>query len=141
MNVKRWLLPLAALPLLSACVDDSASYQVDGREHALILFRQQKWPWDKKLELAMVVSRLPDCQRRHRIGSASPRAAVELWQPGPGTFILRLGERMILTETQTCEGWQRLEAEPEGGLGTQLGTFREEGGKLRFVAESATGAQ
>lgn len=137
MNLRHWLLPLAALPLLAACIDDSASYRIDGRDHALVLFRQQQWPWDKKVGLSVVVSRLPDCQRRHALGAASPRAVIELWQPGPGTFILRQGERLVLTETQTCEGWQRLDAEPESGLGQQLGAFQEEEGKLRFVAAAA----
>lgn len=133
MKLLRRLLPLAVVPLLAACVDDSASYQISSRENALTLIRQQKWFWDKKVDVALVVSRLPDCQRRHPLGTASPQAKFEIWQPGPGTFIVRQGDKLYLTETQTCEGWQKLDAEPPGGLGQAIGTFQEENGKLSFV--------
>lgn len=134
MGIRSWLLTLAVAPLLAACVNDSVSWQNDKQDQSITLIRQQRWLWDKKVDAALVVSRLPDCQRRHPLEQLSPTARVELWQPGPGTYVLRRGNIMTLTETQTCEGWQNLQGEPPGGLGQQLGTFQEEGGKLRFVA-------
>ncbi|MBS1191469.1 MAG: hypothetical protein H6R10_3261 [Rhodocyclaceae bacterium] len=135
MRFRPWLLCLAAVPLLAACVDDSASYQNESKDQSLTLIRQQRWLWDKTVDAAVVVSRLPDCQRRHNLEPLPPQARVELWQPGSGTFVIRRGDNnaMILTETQTCEGWQNLPAEPPGGLGRQLGTFDPQDGKLRFV--------
>lgn len=141
MKSRTWLLPLCAAPLLAACINDSASYQIDGPSNSLSLIRQQKWLWDKKVDMAMVVARLPDCQRRHPMGKVSPQAKIEVWQPGPGTFVIRQDGKLILTETQTCEGWQTLEAEPPGGLGRQIGTFQEEGGKLRFAPSAAAGGK
>lgn len=134
MNNRAWLLSLMALPVLAGCVNDSASYQSDNRDLSVTLVRQQRWVWDKTVDASLVVARLPDCQRRHKMDPLPPQAKVELWQPGPGTYVLRLDSGMILTETQTCEGWQKLQAEPPGGLGRQLGTFQPEGGKLRFVS-------
>lgn len=134
MKRRAWLLPLVALPVLAGCVNDSASYQNEARDVSVTLIRQQRWLWDKAVDASLVVARLPDCQRRHRMDPLPTQARVELWQPGPGTFVLRLDRGMILTESQTCEGWQRLQAEPPGGLGRQLGTFQPEDGKLRFVA-------
>lgn len=134
MRLRSWLLPLAVLPLLAACVNDSASYQDARKERSITLIRQQRWLWDKTVDAAVVVARLPDCQRRHDLGKISPRATIELWQPGPGTYVLRQGQRLILTETQTCEGWRQLEEEPPGGLGLQLGAFAPDDGKLRFQA-------
>jgi len=134
MGIQPWLLSIVAVPLLAACVNDSASWQNDNRDQSVTFIRQQRWLWDKKVDAAVVVSRLPDCQRRHPLEQLSPVARVELWQPGPGTYVLKRDGVMTLTETQTCEGWQNLPAEPPGGLGRQLGIFREEGGRLRFVA-------
>lgn len=134
MKSRARFLPLLALPILAGCVNDSASYQNENRDISVTLIRQQRWLWDKKVDAAVVVSRLPDCQRRHPMEPLSPSARVELWQPGPGTFVIRRTGAMILTESQTCEGWQVLEEEPPGGLGRQLGTFQQEGGKLSFVA-------
>lgn len=134
MGVRSWLLPIVAVPLLAACVNDSASWQNENKDIAVTLIRQQRWLWDKKVDAAVVVSRLPDCQRRHPMDPISTQAKVELWQPGPGTFILRSSSGSMLTESQTCEGWQKLETEPPGGFGQQLGTFQPEGGKLKFVA-------
>lgn len=140
MRFRTWLLPLLATPLLTACINDSASYMIDGSSNAVTLIRQQRWLWDKKVDAAVVVARLPECQRRHPLGQISPQAKVELWQPGPGTYLLRQDNRLILTETQTCEGWQTLEAEPPGGLGRQIGTFQAQDGKLKFVPAPAPAA-
>ena len=41
MRLRHLLLPLLALPLLSACVNDGATYEIDNtREHVLSLIRQ-----------------------------------------------------------------------------------------------------
>ncbi len=138
-----FLPPLLVLTtvLLSGCVNDAASYQINGREHALVLTRDQNWFWQKKVELAVVVSRLPDCQRKHKMHPAAIKSfKVELWQPGGGTYVLRQGNNLYLTETQTCEGFQELDKEPPGGLGRLLGTFRQVSGKLTFVPEPVPAA-
>lgn len=136
MKIRAWLLPLLAAPVVAGCVNDSASYQNENGTQILTLVRQQRWLWDKKVEAAMVVSRLPDCQRRHKMGLISPQARVDLWQPGPGTFLIHQGRNLYLTETQTCEGWQKQETEPPGGMGEKLGTFLPKEGEFRFVPAS-----
>jgi len=124
--------------LLSGCINDRASYQTNSREHSLVLSRDQIWFWQKTVEVALVVSRLPECQRRHKMSPAAIKGfRVELWQPGGGTYVLRQGNRLYLTETQTCEGFQELDEEPPGGLGLLLGVFRQVSGKLAFVPEPA----
>jgi hypothetical protein len=40
---------------------------------------------------------------------------------------------MYVVETRTCEGFARLDAEPESGLGPLMGTFQMRGGTLAFV--------
>lgn len=129
----RLLLPLALLPLLAGCINDGAAYVIDGPQHALSLVREQNLFWEKQVELAVVVSRLPDCQRKHLIQKTSPSTKVELWQPGPGTFILKVGRNMYVTETRTCQGFARMDEEPPGGMGEQLGTFGVKKGSFAFI--------
>ena len=134
MRLRHLLLPMLALPLLSACINDSATYEVDNtREHTLTLIREQPRFWDSTVELYMVVSRLPACLRRHSIGPATPGTSVEIFQVPSGAFIVRAGKRMFATETQTCEGFAKINEEPAGGMGTPVGVFEVRDERLVFV--------
>lgn len=136
MKLRPWF-ALALLPLLGGCIDDAASWQINGREHALTLIREQKWFWDNTVQLYVVAARLPDCQRRHKLTPASAsQATVEVFIAGENAYVLRQGARLYAVETKTCEGFQKLDGEPPGGLGAKVGSFRESGDKLRFVAEA-----
>ena len=42
---------------------------------------------------------------------------------------------MYATETQTCEGWAKMDGEPDGVEITLIGTFRVKNDKLVFVKE------
>jgi hypothetical protein len=135
------LLPLLILPLLAGCSDERASFHIDGSEHNLTLIRQQQFFWEKKADYILVAARMPDCMRRHRLGQAGLDARVEVYAPGNNAWIIRQGKRMYVTETRTCEGFAKLDAEPEGGLGPLVGTFRNRDGTLAFIpAEAAAGA-
>lgn len=135
----RRVLPLLVLPvLLSACVNDRAAYEIDGsREHTLTLIREQPLFWDKKVNLSFVVARMPVCMRRHEIGPGSPATRVEVWQVPSGAYIVKAGKRLFATETQTCESFARIEGEPAGGMGRQIGTFLERRGELVFEPAEA----
>jgi hypothetical protein len=129
---------LLFLPMLSGCTNDGAAYLVGGlQSHSISIVRENMF-WEKQVNLAVVVSRLPDCQRRHAIQKASPRAHIELWllRPGEGTYILKIGNELYVTETRTCEGFARMDEVDEdlpNGLGTQLGTFGLVNGVFSFV--------
>ena len=46
MRLRHLILPLLAVPLLSACVNDGATYEIDNtREHVLSLIREQPYFW------------------------------------------------------------------------------------------------
>jgi hypothetical protein len=136
MRLRALLVALFAAPLLSACVDDRASWQIDGtREHTLTLVREQPVFWDKKVNLYLVVSRMPACTRRHSLGVGTDKTRVTIYQVPSGAFIVQVGKRMYATESQTCESWARLEEEPADGLGEMRGAFRVRNGELAFVAE------
>lgn len=136
MRLRHLLLPLLAAPLLSACVNDGATYEIDGtREHVLSLIREQPYFWDSKVNLFVVVSRMPSCMRRHNLGNGTPNTKVEIFQVPSGAFIVKAGKKMYATETQTCESWAKLDGEPPEGMGTLIGTFRVKKGELVFVKE------
>lgn len=141
MRLRSLLLPLLLTPLLTACINDRTSYEIDGtREHTLTLIREQPYFWDKRVELSFVVARMPACLRRHDLGSGTENTRVEVYQVPSGAFIIKAGKRMYATETQTCESWARIDGEPEGGMGTLKGTFRMRKGELVFEPEVAEDA-
>ncbi len=134
MRLRTLLLPLLALPLLSACVNDGATYEIDGtREHGLSLIREQPYFWDGKINLYLVVSRMPACMRRHSLGVGTEKTKVEVYQVPSGAFVVKVGKKMFATETQTCESFAKMDSEPPEGLGTLMGTFRVKKGVLVFV--------
>ncbi len=138
MRLRHLLLPLLALPLLSACVNDGATYEIDNtREHVLSLIREQPYFWDSKVNLYLVVSRMPTCMRRHSIGSATEKTRVEVYQVPSGAFIIKAGKKLFATETQTCENFAKMDGEPAEGMGTLMGTFRLKKGELVFVKEDS----
>lgn len=136
MRLRHLLLPLLVAPLLTACVNDGATYEIDGsREHVLSLIREQPYFWDSKVNLYLVVSRMPACMRRHTIGPATDRTRVEVYQVPSGAFIIKAGKKMFATETQTCESFAKMDDEPAEGMGQLVGTFRVKKGELVFVKE------
>lgn len=136
MRLRHLLLPLFALPLLAGCVNDTATLEIDGtREHVLVLMREQPYFWDNKLELSLVVARMPACMRRHPLGTGTVSSKVEIYQVPSGAYIVKVGKRMYATETQNCVNFAKMDAEPPEGLGKLIGTFREDKGALTFVKE------
>jgi hypothetical protein len=130
----RSILLLLLLPFLAACTDDRATFEINGNAHSLSLIRITTFPWDKTAQYAVVASRMPDCLRRHAMPNAGLNARVEVYSPGNDAWILQQGKRMYVVETRTCEGFARLDAEPEGGMGPLMGTFQMRGENLVFVA-------
>ena len=138
MRLRTVLFALLAVPLLTACVNDGATYEIDGtREHGLSLIREQPYFWDSKVNLYLVVSRMPSCMRRHSLGAGTEKTRVEVYQVPSGAFIIKAGKKMFATETQTCESWAKMDGEPAEGMGTLMGSFRLKKGELVFVKEES----
>lgn len=136
--MKRLVL-LGLLPILGGCINDGIAMRIDGPEHAISLLREQKRFWEKKVDLEVVVARLPDCQRRFSLRPApiGPNFAVNVYMSGNNDFILEEGRNLYSVETRTCQKFEQLDAPPAGGLGELVGVFREEKGQLAFVAAQA----
>lgn len=142
MRIRHLLLALLALPLLNACVNDGATYEIDNtREHIVSVIREQPYFWDNKVEFFVIVSRMPACMRRHSAGTGTAASKVEVYQVPSGAFIIKLGKRMFATETQTCESFAKMDGEPAEGMGILKGSFREKDGKWVFVAEKTEEAE
>jgi hypothetical protein len=127
------LLPL----LLTGCVNESASYAIGDKDHALTVLVTQDYFWSKEAGVRLVASRLPDCQRQFDLGKT--RLAdlnIELFSTGENIFLLRSGEEMWQVETGGCT---QLGA-PSGNVEAQpIGVFHLDGAK-KLVFERAEGA-
>ena len=124
--------------MLAGCVDDSATYYIDGNQHALTVRVLQEYFWKKDLTIDLLASRMPDCQRRIPLG-ALPMSDVEieLFQSGENVYTLRAGEQAWRVETQGCS---ELKA-PEQVTGQPLGLFHlDENKKLVFEKAEAEAA-
>ncbi len=128
------LLPLLLLPILAACSDLRATYEIKTSAHALSLIRVVSYPWEKTAKYSIVSARMPDCMRRHPMSEAGLNAKVEVYSPGNDAWILKQGERMFVVETRTCEGFAKLDAVPDGGLGALMGVFEMRKDELVFTA-------
>ncbi len=129
---------LFALFNLSACTNDSATYFIDDEpQHNITLMREQQAFWSKKIDLSIVVARMPHCTRVHAMGYGVDSSKVELYLVPSGAYIVKLGNHLFVTETETCEGWAEItefdeNGNPPGGMGEYIGVFREKNGKLIF---------
>ncbi|BDT56526.1 hypothetical protein MasN3_00200 [Massilia varians] len=138
MRKPFYLLPALLAPLLLAgCVNDSASYPIDGKEHALTVRVLQDYFWSKDATLRLTVARMPDCQRQLELGKVSLSGLeIELFASGPNLYTLRSGEDVWQVETQGCT---ELEAPQANAVtGQALGSFHlDEHDKLVFEAAAA----
>ncbi len=123
--------PLLLIPLLLAgCVKQSATFYVDQeRERAITVRAEQEYFWEEATSLALVVSNMPDCQRRFEIGKM-PVAdlVVELFSVGDAVYTVRAGTEVWQVEAQNCT--QMAAPKPEE-MGAPVAVFRiGEGEKL-----------
>lgn len=129
-----------AATLLAGCENDAASYQIDGKEHALVFMRDQRYFWSDNTDLRVVVARLPDCQRRYDLKPAPlPKAQMSVYEVAPTQYQLQQGQYWYVADTSTC-ALQPLDAAPEAP-GKLLGTFDRQDDRLRFIPVAAPAAK
>lgn len=128
--------PLLAPLLLAGCVNDTASYPIEGKEHALTIRVVQDYFWSKDATLRLTAARMPDCQRQLELGQvALSGLEIELFASGPDLYTLRAGEDVWQVETQGCT---ELEAPAADAVtGQALGSFHL-GEDDKLVFEAAT---
>lgn len=121
--------------LLSACgKSQHAFFYTHDPEQSLTIVRDQAYaggPW----ESALTVAGLPHCQRRYVLKDfVSDRFKINVYQPGPGVFILNADKRWYVTSLESCafQAYQTPPPEP----GNLVGSFSVENGQLRYSATS-----
>jgi len=130
--MRKFLIILTSL-LLTACVDDSASYHVDGENgsHVVTLHRVQKHFWSRDSEIELILQHLPDCLRRIPLTEMpADDVEIELLSAGDNVWTLRAGEEMWQVETQSCTQYPDV----KGDGGELIGVFRVDEKKLVFEA-------
>lgn len=130
----RWrrgtIVALCALGL-AACEDAAIGYRIAGVNHALVLERQQPFPWSE-VKQAVVVSRLPQCQRKYPIApDRAEMTPMKVYEAGDLLWALEQGDHWYLASTEDCrlQPWDK--PDPQA-LGTLVGTFRHRDGVLVF---------
>ena len=133
----RVLAALGLVAALAGCENSATAYMIDGSQHALILVREQKFFWDDELRQAVVVSRLPACQKRIRIHPGSTELVeMRVYQAGDMLWALQQGARWYLAGTEECrlQDWDNPGNQPPGAL---VGSFALKEGQPVFVAAPA----
>jgi hypothetical protein len=129
------LLPLV-LPL-AGCMQDSASYTLPEKDHAVTLVRNQTWPWEDSMSVEVVAIRLPACHEGTSVKGVPLKAEMALYRApdeyAEPIFILRVDKRHFAVSTQSCQVQEFKEPPPDPGR--KLGAFREKDGKFAFVPE------
>lgn len=123
--------------LLSGCENNATAYEIEGRNHAISLFREQPYPYSKEVKQAIVVSRFPSCQRRYKILPGTQKGPrMELWQLQDQLFVASQGRNWYVIGTEKCLV-QRMEPTGDTPPGRLLGRFELKEGVLAFVPERA----
>ncbi len=131
-----FLATLAALTVSACGKGDSASYMVDGKsDQAFSMFRDKAYP-GADWELALALTSLPQCQRRHTLKNApSDRPyKAELYLNAEGYYFLRSAGAWYEAQLDGCI-LQMIESAPDVP-GSLLGTWEEggaeNGGTFKF---------
>ena len=134
--MRKALLVLTSL-LLAGCVDQSASYIIDGNsDHALTVRAEQEYFWSDEVSLTLIVSRWPECQRQYPLAKLPiPEVDVELYASGDNVFTLRAGKQAWQVDAQTCA---QSPVAPAAATGEKLGDFKL--GDVKMVFEAAATA-
>lgn len=128
------LLPALSLLLLAGCKMQTGSYQIDAGK-SLTLQRTTQFFWSSKVERWLTVSRMPDCQRKHRLDDDSGKrfSAVEVRRIDEQNYQIDDDGSLYLANLEQCT----LTALPEKTAreGEPLGKFTAASGdKLPFTA-------
>ena len=131
----RKLLIVSLCLLLSGCVKDFAIFMIDGQEHSLTVRRQQNYFWQDTVEVQLMATNLPQCQRLHTLSTDAPAdIKVELFAAGDGVWNIRMGKQLWQAETNTCNSLVEMENDPKADLGQPVGKFEVVDDQLTFTA-------
>jgi hypothetical protein len=126
---------------LAGCENEAASFQDPAQTgHSLTLIREQRVLWNGESDVALVVARFPDCQRRHGLATSPPgKARVEVHRANGRAYLLSAQDEWYFADAETCQ-LEVVEAPRAGEEGEILGAFDRKQDRLRFIpAETEPG--
>jgi hypothetical protein len=132
MHRLLWAAMIPVTMFLAGCENSATAFMIDGREHALILVREQSLPFSEVNQF-ILVTRMPHCQRRWRIQpDATPLAPIKVYAAGERLWALEQKGRWYLASTEECQVqvWQTPDPARLMGL---VGTFTNQEGQIRFT--------
>lgn len=136
--MRRGLVLLASL-LLAGCVEGSASYYIDGSDHALTVRAEQAYFWDGEVALKLVAVNLPQCQRVFRLARlASEDIKIDLYANGEQSYVLRAGTQAWQVDAANCAQQPAGAAPADAAPLDRLGTFKLDADN-KMVFEKAAG--
>jgi hypothetical protein len=92
------------VPFLVACENHATAFMVDGNHHAMILIREQPRFWNNTVDQWLILSRLPDCQRRHPyLPGKAGALEIKLYRVGDLIWALHHEGQWYLASTGSCE--------------------------------------
>jgi hypothetical protein len=106
---------------------------IEGKDHALVLVREQPLFWDDTVKQYIVASRLPVCQHRVNIHpDKTAMAPMAVYEAGYLLWALNQGGRWYLASTETCrvQDWDNPDTQQ---LGQAVGSFGQRDGKPIFT--------
>ena len=117
---------------------DMASMPIQGSDHSLTLVREKPYAWSAGWDLAVVVTRMPDCQRRHHLKHMGDGTfKIEVFRTEQARWVLHQGKRWYIADTEGCL-LQQFEEKP-GDPGTLVGVFGDKAGELKFTQDPNLG--
>jgi len=121
--------------LMAGCGrSDDASMPIRGNDISLSVIREKSYFWSDGWDLSFVMSRMPDCTRRHHVKHVGDGDfLVDVYDAGNGGWILNQGYRWYVADTASCELQQFDDKPPFPG--TLVGSFvAGDGQELTFKA-------
>lgn len=113
----RALLVALACTGLGACENDAVSYSIQGKDHALVLVREQRYVWSGEIRQYVVVSRLPQCQRRYPfLPGRAGMLDVKVYAAGDFLWALEQDGEWYLAGTEKCllQPWANADGKAPG---------------------------
>lgn len=137
-RTSRLLLILLASTALGGCKIHAGSYQIDNSK-SFTLIRETRYFWSQNVERWFTVSRMPDCQRKHRMpdDAKGQTEDIRLRKLDDLTYQVQDGKTLYLADLQRCTFTELPKGTPKDGQ--LIGKFVEASGKsIPFEAAAKT---
>lgn len=128
----KFAVPVLLAAALSGCENAAAPYMIDGAAYAISLVREQRWFWSSEVEQALVLSKMPKCQRRFAIRPGTTASVkVEVYEAGDDLWAIHDRQYWYLASPEKCrvQEWTDPPATPPG---REVGVFVMRDGAIVF---------